>query len=40
MNFENMPELKFSFGYPIAIGPWPVSETAMFLFFRKAWMFD
>jgi len=40
MNFENMPELKSSIGYPLALGTMALIGTAMFLFFRKGGWFD
>ena len=40
MNFRNMPELKWSFGYPLALGldgraRWPRS---VLMFKRKKWL--
>jgi magnesium transporter len=40
MNFETMPELKFPFGYPIALGLMVLVGTGMYLFFRKGGWFD
>jgi magnesium transporter len=40
MNFEAMPELKLSFGYPLALGTMACVGAAMFLFFRKRGWFD
>jgi magnesium transporter len=40
MNFENMPELKSSIGYPLALGSMTFIGTAMYLFFRKGGWFD
>jgi len=40
MNFESMPELKFSVGYPLALGSMALIGTAMYLFFRKGGWFD
>jgi magnesium transporter len=40
MNFEGMPELKFSFGYPLALGSMALIGTAMYLFFRRGGWFD
>jgi magnesium transporter len=36
MNFENMPELKLAWGYPIAVGVMAVIDVYLFLRFRKA----
>ena len=35
MNFEHMPELRWVFGYPFALGLMAASVVAPFLFFRK-----
>jgi len=35
MNFEIMPELKFPFAYPLALGFMVAVGTGMYLFFRK-----
>jgi magnesium transporter len=40
MNFEGMPELKSSLGYPLALGSMALIGTAMYLFFRKGGWFD
>ncbi len=40
MNFEIMPELGLSFGYPLALGLMALIGTGMFLFFRKGGWFD
>jgi magnesium transporter len=40
MNFEGMPELKSSIGYPLALGSMAFIGTAMYLFFRKGGWFD
>ena len=40
MNFEGMPELGLSFGYPLALGLMVFIGTGMFLFFRKGGWFD
>ena len=40
MNFESMPELKSSIGYPLALGSMALIGTAMYLFFRKGGWFD
>jgi len=36
MNFEHMPELKWSFGYPLAVGVMVAIDTLLFFRFRKA----
>jgi magnesium transporter len=39
MNFDLMPELKWSYGYPFAIGLMVLSVAAPFLYFRrKGWL--
>jgi magnesium transporter len=39
MNFENMPELKWQYGYAFAIALMVASVAAPFLFFvRKGWL--
>ena len=39
MNFDLMPELHFSFGYPMAIGLMILSAILPYLFFkRKGWL--
>ena len=40
MNFESMPELKSSIGYPLALGLMALIGSAMYLFFRKGGWFD
>lgn len=35
MNFENMPELKWRFGYPVALTAMAVIATTMILIFKK-----
>lgn len=40
MNFENMPELKYAFGYPVALGLMVGIGAGMVLFFRKRGWFD
>jgi magnesium transporter len=36
MNFENMPELKWAGGYPLAIGVMLVVDAVLFWRFRRA----
>ena len=36
MNFEYMPELKWTFGYPLAVGAMVVIDAWLFYKFRKA----
>jgi magnesium transporter len=36
MNFEHMPELEWSFGYPLAVGVMAVACTALYFYFRRA----
>jgi magnesium transporter len=36
MNFVNMPELKWAFGYPMAIGMMTAINTYLWFRFRKA----
>jgi magnesium transporter len=36
MNFEHMPELKWTFGYPLAVGAMVVIDAWLFYKFRKA----
>ena len=36
MNFENMPELKWSFGYPLALGVIFLVCLTLYRFFRKS----
>lgn len=39
MNFENMPELHWAFGYPMAIGLMAATATLMYAIFkRKGWL--
>ncbi|GLS84334.1 magnesium/cobalt transporter CorA [Paraferrimonas haliotis] len=39
MNFENMPELDWQYGYPMAIGMMLASAVGTYLFFRrKGWL--
>ena len=39
MNFEMMPELKFKYGYPMAIGMMILAaSTPYFYFKRKKWI--
>ena len=40
MNFETMPELKFSYAYPIAIGLMVVIGAGMYQYFRRHGWFD
>jgi magnesium transporter len=40
MNFEVMPELKYRFAYPIALGFMALIGTGMYLFFRKGGWLD
>ncbi len=35
MNFEHMPELGWSFGYPLALGLMVVLCTGLFRYFRR-----
>lgn len=35
MNFENMPELEWKYGYPLSIGLMALSACFMYLFFKK-----
>jgi magnesium transporter len=35
MNFENMPELKWSFGYPMALTAMVILDLVFFLWFRQ-----
>lgn len=35
MNFEKMPELKWAYGYPMALGLMAVVATSILLFFKK-----
>jgi len=36
MNFEQMPELKWAFGYPLALGIMAVIDLYLFYKFRKS----
>lgn len=39
MNFENMPELSWTFGYPLAIGAMVAFALVLYLIFkRQKWM--
>lgn len=39
MNFENMPELSWTFGYPVAIGGMVAFALILYLVFkRQKWM--
>ena len=39
MNFEHMPELKWQYGYPLAIAGMLVIATSFFYYFRrKGWL--
>ncbi len=39
MNFENMPELKWEFGYPFALAMMALSSGSLFIYFRrKRWL--
>ncbi|MEU9734449.1 CorA family divalent cation transporter [Streptomyces sp. NPDC048002] len=39
MNFENMPELTWTFGYPFAIGLMGVICTGLYVIFkRRGWL--
>jgi magnesium transporter len=40
MNFESMPELKYSFSYPLALGVMVMIGTGMYFFFRRTGWFD
>jgi magnesium transporter len=40
MNFETMPELKFPFAYPIAIGLMVFIGAGMYQYFRRSGWFD
>jgi magnesium transporter len=35
MNFENMPELKWTFGYPMALAAMVVLDVALYVWFRR-----
>jgi len=36
MNFRHMPELGWSFGYPMALLLMPASVTGLWVFFKKS----
>jgi magnesium transporter len=36
MNFEHMPELKWSFGYPLTLAVMAAADGYLFYRFRKA----
>ena len=36
MNFEHMPELKWTYGYPLALGAMGVLDAILWLRFKKA----
>jgi magnesium transporter len=39
MNFEHMPELKWPWGYPFALGLMALSVAAPIIYFRrKGWL--
>jgi magnesium transporter len=39
MNFETMPELKYVFSYPMALGIMALIGISMYLYFRKhSWL--
>jgi magnesium transporter len=39
MNFENMPELKWAYGYPLALGAMVLAAVIPYLYFRrKGWL--
>jgi magnesium transporter len=40
MNFETMPELKFPFAYPVALGLMALIAAGMYRFFRRGGWFD
>ena len=40
MNFEAMPELKYAFAYPLALGFMVIVGIGMYLFFRRTGWFD
>ena len=35
MNFEGMPELRWRWGYPVALGAMAVTAAGMLLYFRR-----
>ena len=40
MNFEVMPELRYPFAYPVAVGSMALIASGMYLYFRKKGWFD
>ena len=40
MNFETMPELKYAFSYPMALGLMALIGSGMYLYFRRTGWFD
>jgi magnesium transporter len=41
MNFDYMPELHWSFGYPLAIGSMVATAIGMLIYFyRQGWIFS
>jgi magnesium transporter len=40
MNFESMPELKYTYSYPVALGGMALIGAGMYLFFRKGGLID
>jgi magnesium transporter len=40
MNFETMPELKYAFSYPMALGLMALIAAGMYRFFRRGGWFD
>jgi magnesium transporter len=40
MNFETMPELKYAFAYPVALGLMALIGSGMYLYFRRTGWFD
>jgi magnesium transporter len=40
MNFNTMPELKYAFSYPIAIGLMALIGSGMYIYFRRTGWFD
>ena len=35
MNFEQMPELHWTVGYPLSLGMMAISAVALYLWFKK-----
>ena len=35
MNFDNMPELRWQVGYPLALGVMAASAAALYVMFRR-----